>query len=430
MAKSFRKGVKSPLAFIFIAVLFSITTASAQTPQAALLASPALKGAHVGIAVYNESTQQWVDKYQSDHYFTPASNTKIQSCYLGMKYLTDSISGWQFAENKDSLFLMPLGDPSFLHPDFSYQPVADLIKTTKKRIVLCLPNEPDNFASFGRGWAWDDYPDYYSAEVSTLPMYGNLVSFTKDKENWIVSPGFFRNSTYYTEENRIVRDRNENRFYINPKMRSFNSPFITSPELTTQMLVGLVKKTINYEQKYIPNNAEIVLSTPLDSLLKPLMHHSDNMIAEQLLVQIGTSMKRSQKVDAVISTIQKDADESFIKDIKWVDGSGLSRYNLMRPQDLVGILKAIHKEFSEDRWKALLPQAGKTGTLKNIEIKNPELLIYAKSGSFANTYNLSGFARTPKGKWLAFSVMSNLANQSVSDSKKQIVEFLNQLSTL
>mgnify|MGYP000355461602 CR=1 FL=1 len=392
----------------------------------------AVKGAgldhiHSGILVEDLQSGKVLFEKNSEQYFMPASNMKLLTFLVANRYLKEKTPAFAYKETADSLFFWGAGDPSFLHPDFKNLQLIDFLQSKNQVLVYA---EEQSLKPLGDGWAWDDYPDYYSAEVSTLPMYGNLVSFTKDKENWIVSPGFFRNSTYYTEENRIVRDRNENRFYINPKMRSFNSPFITSPELTTQMLVGLVKKTINYEQKYIPNNAEIVLSTPLDSLLKPLMHHSDNMIAEQLLVQIGTSMKRSQKVDAVISTIQKDADESFIKDIKWVDGSGLSRYNLMRPQDLVGILKAIHKEFSEDRWKALLPQAGKTGTLKNIEIKNPELLIYAKSGSFANTYNLSGFARTPKGKWLAFSVMSNLANQSVSDSKKQIVEFLNQLSTL
>jgi D-alanyl-D-alanine carboxypeptidase/D-alanyl-D-alanine-endopeptidase (penicillin-binding protein 4) len=141
-------------------------------------------------------------------------------------------------------------------------------------------------------------------------------------------------------------------------------------------------------------------------------------------------MRRSQKIDSVITTIQRDSDDSFIKQIKWVDGSGLSRYNLMRPVDLVGILHAIHQEVPENRWMSLLPQAGKTGTLRNIQLKNSELLVWAKSGSFANTCNLSGFARTPKGKWLAFSILSNLANQSVAASKAQVVQFLNQLSAL
>ena len=104
MVKSIRKRVNTPIQFILVAALFSLSACSVQKAQKTLLSAASLKGAHVGIAVYNESTNRWVDKHKSDAYYTPASNTKIQSCYLGMKYLKDSIPGWQFAENRTLFF--------------------------------------------------------------------------------------------------------------------------------------------------------------------------------------------------------------------------------------------------------------------------------------------------------------------------------------
>jgi len=50
--------------------------------------------------------------------------------------------------------------------------------------------------------------------------------------------------------------------------------------------------------------------------------------------------------------------------------------------------------------------------------------IWAKSGSFGNTYDLSGYYLTKEGKTLAFSVLSNLGNTSVKEIKQSVLEFL------
>ncbi len=411
MAKSFRKGVKSPIAFIFIAVLFSITTVSAQTPQAALLASPALKGAHIGIAVYNESTQQWVDKYQSDHYFTPASNTKIQSCYLGMKYLTDSIPGWQFAENKDSIFLMPLGDPSFLHPDFAYQPVADLIKTTKKKIVLCLPSEPDNFASFGRGWAWDDYAEDYQPERNRLNIYGNVVTVAKQGEGVSLSPNYFTKKQILPSSYTVwSREKLSNQFYAKPdtiKDSIQQVPFITDNKYA--LVKALIedslrpKKSIAIQTGWTQPRASIIKTVPTDSLLKIMMNRSDNFFAEQVLLM--TSQKLLGKLDdaALIDTILKTDFSVFPQKPEWADGSGLSRFNLTTPENYIALLKKMENEFSIERIKAIFAQGGK-GTL-SAYYKDISGVLYAKTGTLGNQIALSGYIITNKGTRLLFSVL-------------------------
>ena len=142
MAKSIRKRVipykfenwfKLCLVIVGTAIVFS--ACSVRQAQKTLLSAEAVKGAHIGIAIYNDTKGQWLTKYQSDHYFTPASNTKILATYLGLEFLGDSLPGWKMAENADTLFLLPQGDPSFMHPEFSYQPVLEIIKNTKKQVV-------------------------------------------------------------------------------------------------------------------------------------------------------------------------------------------------------------------------------------------------------------------------------------------------------
>jgi D-alanyl-D-alanine carboxypeptidase/D-alanyl-D-alanine-endopeptidase (penicillin-binding protein 4) len=411
MVKSFRKRVNTPILFACIAVLFFTTAARSQSAQMALLSSPALKGAHVGIAVYNETTQQWVDKYQSDHYFTPASNTKIQSCFLGMKYLSDSIPGWKFAENKDSIFLMPLGDPSFLHPDFPNQPVADLIKSTKKKIVLCLPNEADNFASYGRGWAWDDYPEDYQPERNRLNIYGNVLSISKVGEGIDFAP------KYFTKKQQITagytawsREKLTNQFFA--KTDSLKDsvqyiPFITDHKYA--LVKALIedslhpKKSIVIQNGWNQENASIIKTVPTDSLLKIMMNRSDNFFAEQILLMTSQQLLGKMDDAAVIDTILKTDFVHFPQKPEWVDGSGLSRFNLTTPENYISLLQQMEKEFSMERIKAVFAQGGK-GTLSSYYKDIPGVL-YAKTGTLGNQIALSGYIITNKGTRLLFSVL-------------------------
>ena len=51
--------------------------------------SPVLSQHHVGISVYDPGKKKTLAAYQDDHYFTPASNTKLFSFYAGLTALGD-----------------------------------------------------------------------------------------------------------------------------------------------------------------------------------------------------------------------------------------------------------------------------------------------------------------------------------------------------
>jgi len=196
MVKGIRKGVITPSNLFSIVLLTVLSACSIQKAQKTLLQTTALKGAHVGIAVYNDTKQTWIDQYQSDHYFTPASNTKILATYIGLKFLGDSLPGFSMAENADTLFLTPLGDPSFLHPDFPFQPVVQLIKNTNKQVVIHPTKANDQFGHMGNGWAWNDYGEDYQPERSRMPIYGNVVHFYQGNGKLFIKPfTFFKDIT-------------------------------------------------------------------------------------------------------------------------------------------------------------------------------------------------------------------------------------------
>lgn len=411
MAKSIRKRVTTPISTILVAVLFSLTACSVQKAQKTLLSATPLKGAHVGIAVYNESTNQWVDKHKSDAYYTPASNTKIQSCYLGMKYLKDSIPGWQFAENKDSIFLMPLGDPSFLHPDFAYQPVADLIKTTKKQVVLCLPNKADRFAMFGTGWSWEDYDQDYQPERNRLNIYGNVLTVYKKNSGVELKPSYFtKNQNLPSQYTVWSREKSTNQFFATSqsiKDPEQQVPFITGDNYT--LAKSLIEDTLHpafpiaIQKGWNQPSSSIIKTVPTDSLLKIMMNRSDNFFAEQVLLMTSQQLLGTMNDRAIIDTILKTDFANFPQKPEWVDGSGLSRFNLTTPENYITLLQKMETEFPMDRIKAIFAQGGK-GTLSSY-YKNIPGTLYAKTGTLGNQIALSGYIFTNKGSKLLFSVL-------------------------
>jgi D-alanyl-D-alanine carboxypeptidase/D-alanyl-D-alanine-endopeptidase (penicillin-binding protein 4) len=278
----------------------------------------------------------------------------------------------------------------------------------------------------GSGWAWDDYNDHYSAEISDMPLYANLVNFSASAKRWKIVPDAFEAVSKTGSTLEVRRKRLSNQFELpvltSEKYGSQDVPFITSPEMTTFLLTDTLHKSVETMPLAVHPDARIFYAGKMDSLYLPMLHESDNAVAEQLLVMIAA--EKGWDPTKVIENLKKEPGNEFLADIRWVDGSGLSRYNLVRPKDFIHILELLAKEVAPDRLHTLLPEAGKTGTMRNVQDLNEGVRIWAKSGSFGNTYDLSGYYLTKDGKTLAFSILSNLGNEPVRDIKKSVVEFL------
>jgi D-alanyl-D-alanine carboxypeptidase/D-alanyl-D-alanine-endopeptidase (penicillin-binding protein 4) len=388
--------------------------------------------AHVGISLYDYDVKQYVYNYQGNKYFIPASNTKLLTCYAAMKYLGDSLTALAYCKEGDDITVKFTGDPTLLHPDFLQQPAFDFIKKNHKNITIVLPDW--EAAKFGNGWAWNDYGDDYMAERSAMPVFGNTVRFKQNGNSVVAMPRSFKDSLIFmadvrTEKYKINRAYTENDFELkesNTKFSNTEIPFVTSFELNAALLEDSLQETINVmEVEAKAKNWKYIHSQPTDSLLKIMMHRSDNFFAEQTLMMVSNErlnvMNDWKAIDTLVKTDYKDLPQKP----KWVDGSGLSRYNLVSPQDFVTVLAKMKSDFSWNRIATILP-TGDDGTLKGY-YKNYVGKIYAKTGTLSNNVALSGFIITNSGKQFIFSVMVNNHQTSATAIRRAVEKFITSI---
>ena len=152
------------------------------------------------------------------------------------------------------------------------------------------------------------------------------------------------------------------------------------------------------------------------------MHRSDNFFAEQTLLMASNEKLGYMSDEKIIDTLLKLDLKEVPQKPKWVDGSGLSRYNLFTPQSFVYILNKMKNEFGWDRLKNILPTGG-TGTL-SAYYKNDSSFIYAKTGTLSNNCALSGFLITQKGRVLIFSILTNNYITGATPVRKAVEKFL------
>jgi D-alanyl-D-alanine carboxypeptidase/D-alanyl-D-alanine-endopeptidase (penicillin-binding protein 4) len=377
-----------------------------------------------GVMIKDLSTGKVLFEKNADQYFMPASNMKLLTFLQANRILGNQIPSFKYRETKDTLFFWGTGDISNLHPGTNNTALRDFLAASSKVLVYGAPLKP--LPIMGSGWAWDDYNDHYSADISDMPLYGNLVSFSAAQRRWNIMPDAFASVSKTGSTLEVRRNRLKNEFTL-PELKTEKYgeqqvPFMTSPDMTAFLLSDTLHKSVETMPLAVHPDARIFYAGKMDSLYVPMLHESDNAVAEQLLVMIAA--EKGWDPTQVIDNLKKEPGNEFMKDIRWIDGSGLSRYNLIRPKDFIYILELLSKEVAPERLHALLPEANKTGTMRNVQDINPGVRIWAKSGSFGNTYDLSGYYQTKDGKTLAFSVLSNLGNTSVREIKKSVVEFL------
>ena len=402
-----------------------------------LLSDSAIATGHIGISIYEPATNKYWYNYDADKYFIPASNTKLFTLYAGMKYLGDSLVGAKVFEVNDTIYFQPTGDPTFLHPDFNNQPFLKLLKPLKRKYYL-IPFKVE-FQKYGPGWAWNDSEESYMAERSSFPVYGNVFTFYI-KDNALISiPPASTTKKYFGEtmisllskrkSYKVARSNDHPIFYFKDSDKKFSSqqiPFPTDRIFHDQMLllcdtlkIDKARMELNFVSDF---NWQTIHSQPSDSLFKPMMHRSDNFFAEQTLLMASNEHLGFMSDEKIIDTILKFDLKDVPQRPKWVDGSGLSRYNLFTPQSFVYILNKTKNEFGWDRLKNILPTGG-TGTLSNY-FKDARGFIYAKTGTLSNNCALSGFLITKKGKLLIFSILTNNYITGATPVRKAVEKFL------
>ncbi len=464
--KPFALSLKPFALSLSISLLFAYAKGqSPLSPQLQqMLSVKEMSTAHVGVYVYDDSSKKEIASYQSDKYFIPASNTKLFSLYAGMKYLGDSIEGISYSQVDTALFVFAMGDPTFLHPDFQSQPVFDFLKKTDKKIYLICHANQWHETPWGPGWAWDDYNDDYAIERSPFPIYGNFIRWTQQKSENKTDPAFGLTVSVsslpeipwkvrYSNDSlpktfRVKRLMDSNVFIIHPGIEpdiKQDVPFITNDlQSAAELLSDTLGKMVFSRNRTntpmtggwkvqpegsVPEHPDIsfgtIYSRPADSVYVPMMYNSDNFFAEQTLLMVSEKQLYTMKDDSITTVLLNGPLADLPQKPSWVDGSGLSRFNLFTPQDFVSLLIKFKNEFGMDRMKRILPTGGK-GTLKNY-YRTDSGYVFAKTGSLNNVLCLSGYIYTKNNHLLEFSILVNNhmgSGSAVRHAVETYVEYL------
>ena len=409
------------------------------------LKDPTLASAHVGIHIYDIDAAKTIYDFQGDKYFVPASNTKIVSCYAALKFLGDSLVSAEVAENDTAVYVKPKGDPTLLHPDYKNQPVISVLQHAAKPVYLVPPE--GSITPFGPGWSWSDYNYAYSAERSAFPVYGNIVKWVQERTgeaptqenvmdesiavyslpevNWKV-----RFNTDTSVKNFYVqRERVENIFTISQgreqKKIEQEVPFVTGGlQAAIDLLPDTLRQPVFLMENEMPAGLKFrtIYSQPVDSLLRPMMHRSDNFFAEQVLLMAAEQLFHEMNESKVIRQLLMEDLKELPQQPHWADGSGLSRFNLFSPRDFTHLLVKMKTQVGMDRVKRIFPTGGQ-GTLSEHYLQDSGY-IFAKTGTLSGVIALSGYIMTAKGKWFAFSVLVNNHKSDAAMIRRRIESFL------
>ena len=419
--------------------------------------------AHWGVLVESLSSGEIWYEQNKDKMFMPASNEKIMTTATSLVTLGENFTfetkvffNGEIIDSvlKGNLIVQGNGDPTFYTKFFNdprtpfFNWADSLLKFGIKEIDGNIIGDDNLFEDngYGNGWSFDGLDSWYSAESGALQINENYIDLQLiPPKNLNDSLQIIPNikSNYFTIiNNTIISDTGKTRISINRPFGTNNiiisgvvktgsriierSPSISNPTLfyTTVLKESLIEKGIIVTGKAIDcdefnnwqldtNNSTLLLShssPPLRDILKGLMKRSQNMYAETMVKTLGLnvngigSFREGKKVVESVLTNFGIAPKTYA----YSDGSGLSRYNYISPQQIVKILKAMKNSQYWNIWKELFPIAGVDGTLKN-RMKNTkaEANVIAKTGTISNVRGLSGYLKAANGEEVVFSFLIN-----------------------
>ncbi len=173
----------------------------------------------------------------------------------------------------------------------------------------------------------------------------------------------------------------------------------------------------------------------LRELIKRINKHSDNFLAECLFKTLGAIYSGKQgnsfySTQAVIKFIKDNG--IFSAGTSLVDGSGLSRYDLVTVGAIVGVLEKMYFDLNhfKDFFNSL-SIAGVDGTLRHrMTGTNAEDNFHGKTGTLNGVSSLSGYLKTAKGTELVISMIFDFKNHGANyymEIENRLVEILYNL---
>lgn len=411
------------------------------------------KHINIGIEVKDISAGRVVYSRNANRYFVPASSLKLFADAAALIYLgPDFHFKTEITSNATQIKNGKLLGSLFIHysgaPDLTTEKMKTLIHSLKtlginqveKNVILVGANYTKK--AYGPGWMLEDVRLGYGAPISPFFLDKNIVTLhinpashigkraiididdnsesieLVNEVNTVKEPKFCELSYQMDKINQLTVSgcvgvgalaKEEELAIQNPKMYSLNVVKKIFRDEHINVL-GAVK-----EGRLAPHTKTltVVYSKALDQILKDTLKPSNNSYADSVFLKIGEQFYHSvatwkSAAKAVKLIIQKYARVN-VKGAGIYDGSGLSRYNLVTPHQMTGLLSYLYEAFPISyEFISALPIAGRDGTLRRRFLVTEQLgRVRAKTGSMRGVVSLAGFLPSKNHHILAFSMMIN-----------------------
>jgi serine-type D-Ala-D-Ala carboxypeptidase/endopeptidase (penicillin-binding protein 4) len=423
---------------------------------------PNFSNANWGVLIQSLETGEYFYKRNENKLFMPASNLKLFTSSAGLVLLGDdykfTTSIYMRGRMDGSTLIGDLvvqgrGDPTISGRFYKNDAVkvfsnwADsLLKLGIDEITGSIVGDDNEFddLGLGAGWEWDYESAYFAAQSSALSFNDNCIDIIvkADRISGQANIDINPNTKYAAILNKVsvvnddsvtsidvFRERGTNVISVYGTVRKSDSlkTYVTVNNPTQYTMVVL--KEVLESKGIIVGGFPIDiddLSSPVDynELSKLFSHYSpklkdvirilnkdsQNFYAEQLLKTIGLEKENFGSIENGITACNSVFQEMGIntENMEMVDGSGLSRSNLVTPKQIVSLLNYmyLHKYFLP--FYNSLPIAGVDGTIANrMKGTKAENNVRAKTGFIGSVRSLSGFVNTGDNEPVAFSMIVN-----------------------
>ena len=436
------------------------------------LKDPALQIANVGIFVQDPETRQIIYQRNAHRLFMPASNQKLVTTsaalhFLGPDYhfITQIYTDGTIQNGvlNGDLYIKGGGDPTLSGRFHNDDMTADLRFWTDSLAARGITSMHGNIVAdanmfddnrLGSGWAYDDLSYWYAAEISALSFNDNCLDVLITPGDSVGAPAtisYSPQTSYITMQNEIVtadsdsvahydyhREDGTNHMRFFGEVRLGHKPIkdyitIHDPALYTATVfsevlgekgiqwTGTITK-VDYDS-LVPDYAGMqrlvqYKSPPFSEIIKVINKHSQNFYAEQTFKTLGFEVAGDgsfrggrQAVYQFLGDIGVETEHMSV-----MDGSGLSRRNLIAPFQLGTILRTMYSGNTRDVFLNSLPVGGGDGTLgSRFKGSIAQRRVLAKTGYVGFVRTLSGYVQTSDNHQLVFSIMVNhyVTNTSV-----------------
>ena len=436
--------------FVSMAIVFFGLSVQAIGKIDSAINSADINKSAISVSVKDLGTGKEIYSLNSNKPVNPASTQKLVTFAAALDTLgTDYIFSTELYKSANNdLYFKLSGDPFLTSKD-----LKTLLSTAKSKNIT-EPNKvyvDDTILDsdyWGEGWQWDDNLNIHMPKFGPYNLDRNLIKIiikptTPDAPAEIYPEFFypigFVNLVTTGTINRIKLSTNQtisnNLVQADGTVEEFTTVQIPVPNIKLYFQLRLEdafndSKVFYYGKLYRKNlpDKDIYLvdkiENGIDRAARDILQRSSNMSAETVYKIAGGKYANSKGSIYAANNMFKDfcvKNNLNSENIKIVDGSGVSKNNLMTANFMTDFLVAESKSDNFQFFKSNMARPG-AGTLASRMVYFSDK-IRAKTGTLSDVSAIAGYIKTQRGNEYAFDIMIN-DSKSASDKKKIAEELI------